>query len=361
MADYRIGVMVGDGIGPEVVGAALQVLKAAQQAERDLRLDLVELPVGWEAIRRHGQPLPPSTVEALEACDGWILGPHDSASYPEQFRETLNPSGYLRVRFALYMNLRPARTYDGVPALAREPVDLVVVRENTEGFYADRNMYQGAGEFMPSPDLALAVGVFSRRALDRIARAAFVLARRRRRKVTAVHKANVLRYSYGLFLDCCRAAAVDFPEIEFDHYHIDAMTAHLLRHPGAFDVIVTTNMFGDILSDLAAELTGSLGLGGALNAGDRYAMAQATHGAAPDIAGQGCANPAGEILSTALLLQWLGERHEDPAALAVAGRIEKAVAAALREPEVRTPDLGGRATTAAFTERVIVHLHSQAG
>jgi 3-isopropylmalate dehydrogenase len=212
-------------------------------------------------------------------------------------------------------------------------------------------MHAGAGEFMPTPDVALAVGVFTRHALERIASSAFRLARTRRSKVTAVHKANVLRMSYGLFLECCNGVAAQFPDVEFDHYHIDAMAAHLVRRPGDFDVVVTTNMFGDILSDLAAELTGSLGLAGALNAGDEHAMAQATHGSAPDIAGKGIANPTGEILSTALLMRWLGERHEDAAVTAVAGRMERAVEMALES--VRTPDLGGTATTRAFTSAVI--------
>jgi 3-isopropylmalate dehydrogenase len=316
--------------------------------------------MGLEAIRTHNDPLPAQTIEALDACDGWILGPHDSASYPEPHRSGLNPSGRLRVTYDLYMNIRPARTYAGVPALARSPVDLVVMRENTEGFYADRNMFLGSGEFMPTPDLALAVGVFSRHALTRIARAAFLLARHRRRKVTAVHKANVLRLTYGLFLDCCRTVAAEFPDVSLDDYHIDAMAAHLLRRPGDFDVIVTTNMFGDILSDLTAELTGSLGLAGALNAGDRQAMAQATHGSAPDIAGKGIANPTGEMLSVALLMRWLGDQREDQAAVAAAEHIERAVAATLAGP-TRTPDLGGAATTEQFTDAVLSQLGAAAG
>jgi 3-isopropylmalate dehydrogenase len=351
MASYRIGVMMGDGIGPEVVGAAVDVLQAAARPEEGLVLALEPLPMGLAAIETHGGPLPVSTIEALSGCHGWILGPHDSVAYPEAFRETLNPSGLLRRRFDLYMNIRPARTYASVPSVAGKQVDLIVLRENTEGFYADRNMYAGAGEFMPTPDVALAVGVFTRRALERIASSAFRFARTRRSKVTAVHKANVLRMSYGLFLECCNGVAAQFPDVEFDHYHIDAMAAHLVRRPGDFDVVVTTNMFGDILSDLAAELTGSLGLAGALNAGDEHAMAQATHGSAPDIAGKGIANPTGEILSTALLMRWLGERHEDAAVTAVAGRMERAVEMALES--VRTPDLGGTATTRAFTSAVI--------
>jgi 3-isopropylmalate dehydrogenase len=198
---------------------------------------------------------------------------------------------------------------------------------------------------MPTPDVALAVGLVTRAASERIARVAFALARTRRRRVTIVHKANVLRLTMGLFRDACRAVAADFPDVACDDYHVDAMTAHLVRRGGEFDVLVTENMLGDILSDLAGELAGSLGLAGAVNAGDVTAMAQATHGAAPDIAGQGIANPVGMIRSTALLLRWLGERRGVAALTAIAGRIEAAVARTLSAGQVRTPDLGGRATS----------------
>ncbi|MBI4497879.1 MAG: isocitrate/isopropylmalate dehydrogenase family protein [Chloroflexi bacterium] len=350
MARYRIGVLEGDGIGPEVVGAALQVVEAVTHSIPGLTLDLIPLPVGLAAIHTHGVALPPSTVAALEECHGWIMGPHDSESYPPAERAKRNPSGELRRRFDLYANIRPARTFSGVPSLA-PAADLVVVRENTEGFYADRNMAQGAGEFMPTPDVALAVGVFTRRGAERIARTAFRLAQGRRRSVTIVHKYNVLRLTYGLFLETCRAVAREFPDVAVEDYHIDAMAAHLVRRPGDFDVIVTTNMFGDILSDLAGELVGSLGMAGALNAGDERAMAQATHGSAPDIAGRGIANPVGGLLSTALLLHWLGDRHGDPGAHAAGERIEAAVAATLTAG-VRTPDLGGSARTLEFAEAV---------
>jgi 3-isopropylmalate dehydrogenase len=344
MDSLRLGVLPGDGIGPEVVEAALTVLRAAVEGEPTVRLALRPLLVGWEAIRQHGVALPEATVEALHACDGWILGPHDSASYPPAEQARLNPSAALRKRFDLYANLRPARAYPGLPAV-RPDLDLVIVRENTEGLYADRNMAAGSGEFMPTPDVALAVGLVTRAASERIARVAFALARTRRRRVTIVHKANVLRLTMGLFRDACRAVAADFPDVACDDYHVDAMTAHLVRRGGEFDVLVTENMLGDILSDLAGELAGSLGLAGAVNAGDVTAMAQATHGAAPDIAGQGIANPVGMIRSTALLLRWLGERRGVAALTAIAGRIEAAVARTLSAGQVRTPDLGGRATS----------------
>jgi 3-isopropylmalate dehydrogenase len=344
---YRLGVLEGDGIGPEIVPAAVNVVDAALAGA----VEWVPLPIGWTAIREHGQPTPPSTVEALAELDGWLLGPHDSAAYPEPHRSQLNPSGALRKHFDLFANIRPARGVPGSKAVAPD-ADLVIARENTEGFYADRNTYAGTGEFMPSPDVAIAMGVFTRPRVERIARVAFDLARQRRRRVTIVHKANVLQLSSGLFRNVCREVAADYPDVEVDDQHIDAMTVHLVRRAADFDVIVTENMFGDILSDLTGELAGSLGLAASLNASDRTAMAQAAHGSAPDIAGQDVANPVSMILSSALLLRWLGDRHADPEAAAAARRIERAVEDTIAAG-IRTRDLGGTESTSGFAAAVV--------
>jgi 3-isopropylmalate dehydrogenase len=346
---YRLGVLEGDGIGPEIVPAATGVVDAALERAASA-VDWVPLPIGWTAIREHGDHTPLSTVEALAELDGWLLGPHDSAAYPEPQRSRLNPSGALRRHFDLFANIRPAKGVPGSKAVAPD-ADLVIVRENTEGFYADRNTYAGTGEFMPSPEVAIAMGVFTRPRIERIARVALELARRRRRRATIVHKANVLRLSSGLFRDVCRQVAADYPDVEVDDVHIDAMTVHLVRRAADFDVIVAENMFGDILSDLAGELAGSLGLAASLNASDRRAMAQAAHGSAPDIAGQGVANPGSMILSAALLLRWLGDRHDDPEAGAAAERIERAVADAIAAG-IRTRDLGGTEGTVGFAAAV---------
>jgi 3-isopropylmalate dehydrogenase len=347
---YRLGVLEGDGIGPEIVPAATRVVDAAL-ARTAGAVEWVPLPIGWTAIHEHGGHTPPSTVEALAELDGWLLGPHDSAAYPEPHRSRLNPSGALRKHFDLFANIRPAKGVPGSKAVAPR-ADLVIVRENTEGFYADRNTYAGTGEFMPSPDVAIAMGIFTRPRIQRIARVAFDLARRRRRRVTIVHKANVLQLSSGLFRDVCREVAADYPDVELDDQHIDAMTVHLVRRAADFDVIVTENMFGDILSDLAGELAGSLGLAASLNASDTRAMAQAAHGSAPDIAGQDVANPVSTILSAALLLGWLGDRHADPEASAAAELIEQAVVGAIAAG-VRTRDLGGTASTSGFAAAVV--------
>src|SRR5262249_11426600 len=218
---------------------------------------------------------------------------------------------------------------------------------NTEGFYADRSMFLGSGEFMPTADLALSVRKVTRAGSTRIAQTAFALAERRRKKVTAVHKANVLRVSDGLFLECVRAVASRFPGVEYGERIIDAMTGVLVRAPAAFDVIVTTNMFGDILSDLAAEISGSLGLAASLNAGDAHALAQAQHGSAPDIAGQDRANPASLIGSAAMLLNWLGERRNDERRTRAAATIGDATDRAHASPQRRPRGPGGPLGTGA--------------
>jgi 3-isopropylmalate dehydrogenase len=348
---YRLGVMLGDGIGPEIVPASVRVVDAALAAAGADPVAWHELPLGASAIEEHGSAIPAATLEALAGMDGWLLGPHDSAAYPEPFRSQLNPSGAIRKHFDLYANVRPARGFEGGTAIAPD-TDLVIMRENTQGFYADRNTYAGTGEYMPTADVAVAMGVFTRPAIERIARAAFELARRRRNRVTIVHKANVLQLSFGLFKRVCLEVAEAYPDVEVDDFHIDAMTVHLLRRATAFDVVVTENMLGDILSDMAGELAGSLGIAPSLNASDDRAMAQAAHGSAPDIAGKGLANPIAMILSAGMLLDWLGTRYRDARATDAAVRVEDGVRAAVRGG-VSTRDLGGTASTDEFTDAVV--------
>jgi len=355
---YRLGVLDGDGIGPEVVPAAVQVLDAATAAVAGgPAIDWVPLPLGAGAIAEYGTAVPDTTLQALAGLDGWLLGPHDSAGYPEPQRSARNPSGTIRRHFDLFANIRPARSLEGARAVA-PGTDLVIVRENTQGFYADRNTHAGSGEFMPSPDVAVALGIVTRAATERIARVALDLASRRRRHLTVVHKANVLKLTTGLFRDVCREVAAGYPEVTVDDVHVDAMTVHLVRHPADFDVLVTENMMGDILSDLAAELAGSLGIAPSINASDDLAMAQAAHGAAPDIAGRALANPIAMIGSGAMLLEWLGARHDDVAATRAAALVDRAVTDTVREG-VATRDLGGTASTSGFTTAVAGRLRSR--
>jgi isocitrate dehydrogenase (NAD+) len=350
-APVRIVVMEGDGIGPEITAATMEVVRAVDGRFK-LGLGFTPVAIGLAALRAHGTTLPEAAIEAAKAADGVILGPVSHNDYPPLAQGGRNPSGELRKHLDLFANIRPARSRGGLPPRCGSPVDLVIARENTEGFYADRSMFLGSGEFMPTPDLALSVRKITRAGSTRIAQAAFALAARRRKKVTAVHKANVLRVSDGLFLDCVRAVASHSPGVDYEERIIDAMAALLVRDAAAFDVIVTTNMFGDILSDLAAEISGSLGLAASLNAGDAHAVAQAQHGSAPDIAGQDRANPASLIGSAAMLLAWLSERRSDDRFSHAAAAIEEALDRAIADPQWRTRDLGGSLGTKAFAARV---------
>jgi 3-isopropylmalate dehydrogenase len=347
MSALQFLVLEGDGIGAEIVAATVQVLRALP-----LRIEFTTADIGLTAHRKHGTTFPDAVLDAAKRADGVLLGPVSHNDYPPREQGGLNPSGELRKRLDLYANIRPARSRAGFPPRCGVPVDLVIVRENTEGFYADRSMHLGPGEFMPTPDLALAVRKITRQSSTRIAESAFKLAMQRRKKVTAVHKANVLRVSDGLYLESVRAVAARYPQIAYEERIIDAMAALLVRDASAFDVIVTTNMYGDILSDEASEIAGSLGLAASLNAGADHAVAQAQHGSAPDLAGKDVANPASLIGSAAMLLAWLGERRKDAVLIQAAKRIETALDGVLASPDGRTADLGGKLGTAAFAERV---------
>ena len=348
----KLLVLPGDGVGPEITKAALAVLDAVAAGQP---LELETAPIGLAALATHGTTLPDGALERARAADGVILGPIDHLRYPDRDRGGVNVSAALRTGLDLYANLRPARTRPGLCGPVGE-FDLVIVRENTEGFYPDRNMYAGSGEFMPDPDTALSVRKISAAACRRIARRSFALARRRRRRVTAIHKANNFILSDGLFLREVRATAREFPDVALDEVLVDAAAALLVREPARFDVLCTTNFHGDILSDLASELSGSLGLAGSLNAGDRHACAQAQHGSAPDIAGQDRVNPSAMLLSVAMLLEWLAERHQQPELAVAAARITTAVDHTLANPATRTVDLGGSLGTRAFTAAVIAAL-----
>jgi 3-isopropylmalate dehydrogenase len=346
----RILVLPGDGIGPEITRATLDVLGAVSSALA-LGLEFESRDIGLTSLKAQGTTLPPQVLARIREVDGVILGPVSHYDYPSRQEGGINPSAELRVVFELYANIRPCRSREKLTIL-RKPMDLVIVRENTEGFYSDRNMFAGSGEFMPDPDMALSIRKITAKASARVARAAFEIARGRRRKVTAVHKANVVKLSDGLFLREVRKIALSYPDVQLDELIVDATAALLIRSPDRFDVIVTTNMFGDILSDEASELSGSLGLGGAINAGDDICVAQAQHGSAPDIAGRNIANPTSLILSAAMLLDWRGRRDSNERLVAGATRIESAIERVLDDPNTRTRDIGGQLGTDAFTAAV---------
>jgi 3-isopropylmalate dehydrogenase len=351
----KILALAGDGIGPEITAVTVQALERLDR-KFALGLRLEHHDVGLASLKRMGSTLPEAVVAACRAADGVVLGPVSHHDYPPRAQGGLNPSGELRIGLDLYANIRPSRCYEGLPHYGRTPMDLVIARENTEGFYADRNMHQGIGEFMPTPDLALSIRKISAKASRRIAQAAFRLARARRRKVTAVHKINVLKMTEGLFLHEVRGVAQEYPDVAYDEQLVDSMAALLVRDAQRFDVVVTTNMYGDILSDEAAELSGSLGLAGSINAGDDHCMAQAQHGSAPDIAGKDLANPTSLLISAGMLLGWLGQRHGKDNFAKAQASLESALASMLRSPATRTRDLGGELGTKAFGAALIAKL-----
>lgn len=346
----KILVLPGDGIGPEITAATLKVLQAAE-ARHGLGLEFETADIGFVAYEATGTTFPDAVLEAARAADGILLGPISHMDYPPRDEGGVNVSAAVRVKLDLYANVRPARTRPGVPHRGTE-MDLVIMRECTEGMYPDRNMVKGTGEFMPTPDIALSVRKITRHASERIARAAFVLAQKRRKKVVAVHKANNFILTDGLFLEAVRAVHAEFPDVELTDMIVDATAAALVRDASRFDVICSTNFYCDILSDLASELSGSLGLAGSINANATQCAAQAQHGSAPDIAGKDKANPTSLILSAAMMLDFLAETRGLPRYAEAARAIESAIDAALAEPATRTADLGGSLGTAAFAAQV---------
>ncbi|MEK9722380.1 MAG: isocitrate/isopropylmalate dehydrogenase family protein [Rhodospirillaceae bacterium] len=350
----KIIVLPGDGIGEEITTATMRVLEAADGIEA-MGLDYEFMDIGFKSYDAVGTTFPDEVEAACRASDGIILGPISHMDYPDRDKGGVNVSAAVRIRLDLYANVRPARSRPGLPCKGGD-FDLVIMRECTEGFYPDRNMYMGKGEFMPDANTVISMRKLTRPGCRRIALRAFELAMTRRKKVTAIHKANNFIMSDGLFLDEVRKVAADFPDVELEEQIIDASAALLVRDPSKYDVICATNFHADILSDLASELSGSLGLAGSVNAGDDLCCAQAQHGSAPDIAGQDKANPISLILSASMLVRWLGDKHGNGALSRAADRIDAAVDAAIADPATRTADLGGTLGTRAFTDAVIANL-----
>jgi isocitrate/isopropylmalate dehydrogenase len=351
-------VLAGDGIGPEITSATLAVAEAVLAAHA-MVLEATILPVGLTALSESGTTMPGETLDVLDRTDAVLLGPLTTHTLDLESPFQRNVSAMLRTRFELNANVRPTASRLGLGRF--ENVDLVIVRENTQGFYADRNMAVGRGEFMPAPDVGMAVRVVTRDASERVARVAFALALSRAARtgtephVTAVHKANVLRLSDGVFLDAVQTVAEQHPAVRLDDIHVDAAATELVMHPERFDVLVTTNMFGDILSSETAALVGGLGFAGSLNmaAEHSFGLAQATHGSAPDIAGQGKANPVALILSFATLVAFLGTKHGNERLLAAAADVEDRVARVVAR--TRAGELNGRVweTTDGIVEALL--------
>jgi 3-isopropylmalate dehydrogenase len=346
-----IGILEGDDIGLEVVPETIKVMRAAA-AKSGLDIDWHPMPIGRKAYEEVGYTLPPGTLEKLDALDGWVLGPIGHQTYRQELPNFINPHPILRKHYDLFANIRPARSLPGVRAVYDDVV-LVIVRENNEGFPPDRNVFMGNGEFRPSPDMTIGIRVITRQGSRKVAQAAFDLARTRpRKKVTAVHKDTVFKLGCGMFAEECRRVAAEFPDVAYDEVLVDTMALKLVMKTQQFDVIVTTNTFGDILSDEAAGLVGGLGLAAGLSAGPEKAMAQATHGSAPDIAGKGIANPYAMIMSGQMLLAWLGHKHGAAKAIEAATVIERVMDAVIKERKALTRDLGGTASTSEMGSAV---------
>lgn len=357
MNSYKVAVVGGDGIGPEVVRCAVGVIEAAARSVGGFAVEFVEAPAGAGVYLKTGEALPASTLEACRRADAILLGACGlpGVRYPDGTE--IIPQVTLRIVLDLYAGIRPAKLLPGVPSpLAGPPeVDFVVVRESTEGIFASLG-----GGIVLGDAVATDTQVITRKGTERVVRSAFELARERGRpspRVTCVDKANILR-SFAFFRKVFDEVAATYPDVAADHLYVDAAAMEMVRRPGRFDVIVTENLLGDILSDLAAALVGGLGMAPSADLGDRHAVFQPCHGTAPDIAGQGVANPAAAILSGAMLLRHLGDTRDDPSAREAARRIEAAVATSLASGASRTADLGGRAGTAEAAGAVVRELGS---
>ena len=358
MTTYNIAVVHGDGIGPEVCSSAVEVLRALPIVGSVLRF--IEFPGGANEYLRSGSALPKATLEGCRDAHAILHGATGipGVTYADGTETGIEFGLQLRFSLDLYANVRPIRLRPGVRSRLAErapgSIDYVIVRENTEGLYAAR----GAGIVLRD-ETAVDSLVITRKGTERICRFAFELARGRngapgdgKKRVTCCDKANVLR-SYAFFRRVFDDVAREYPDIEADYAYADAMTCYMIERPEHFDVIVTENMFGDIITDLGASSVGSMGMSPSAELGLNHGFFQAAHGSAPTIAGQNIANPYGTILSAASMLEWLGERHGDERLSQAAQVVERSVGRALREPSGLTRDLGGQASTTEITQRVI--------
>jgi 3-isopropylmalate dehydrogenase len=336
MKEYKIALMPGDGIGPELTEATLKVLDRVQQ-KYGVKLVMNRAEAGDAVLKSRGAALPEDSLNIIRESNACLKGPVGETAADVIVR--------LRLLFDLYANVRPLKAYPGAP-VAHPDIDMIFVRENTE------DVYKGL-EYTIGNDTTICLRVITRKNCERIAKRAFETARIRngKKKVTAIHKANVMRVTDGLFASICRETAKQYPDIQFNEMYVDAATMHLIRKPQDFDVFCTCNMFGDILSDEAAQLIGGLGMAPGANIGNDFALFEPIHGSAPDIAGKHIANPISMILSAKMMMDWLGEKYNDPKCIEAATAIEAAVVKTLQTQNV-VPDLGGNATTISMAEAI---------
>ena len=333
---YKIALITGDGIGPELSESVIDVLDTVND-KMGVKVQITKVQAGDAALKKTGKALPDETLDEIKRSDACLKAPVGESA--------ADVIVVLRRLLDLYANIRPAKSYPNMPAL-KENIDMVIVRENTEDLYTGMEFDVG--------DTSIALRSISKRASERIARHAFVTAEQRndKRKVTCVHKSNVMRKTDGLFARTCEQVSKDYPKVTFEHMYVDACAMNLIRQPEAFDVIVTTNLFGDILSDEASQVVGGLGMAPAANIGDKFALFEPVHGAAFDIAGKQVANPSSFILSAKMMFEWLGIKNNDKACQSVAKSIESAVYGIVKDG-IKTKDIGGNKSTKEFTQNVI--------
>lgn len=333
---YKISLITGDGIGPELSESVVSVLDTIHD-KLDVKFDIQKLLAGDIALKQYGKALPDQTLDAIKKSDVCMKAPVGESA--------ADVIVVLRRMLDLYANIRPAKSYPGMNAL-KDGIDMVIVRENTEDLYTGQEFeVQGA---------AVAFRIISEKASEKIAKYAFETAKLRngKKRVTCVHKSNVMRKTDGLFSRVCTEVSKSYPDMSFDQMYVDACAMNLIRRPETFDVIVTTNLFGDILSDESSEVVGGLGMAPAANIGDNFALFEPVHGAAFDIAGKGIANPSSFILSAKMMLEWLGKKHNDDKCFDVAQKLESAVYGVVNKG-IKTVDIGGTKTMSEFTKEIV--------
>ncbi len=338
---YNISLITGDGIGPELSESAISILETIND-KLDVKTKVTSLEAGDSALEKFGEALPDETFQSIKSSDACLKAPVGESA--------ADVIVVLRRKLDLFANIRPAKSYPNTPSL-RDDIDLVIVRENTEDLYTGQ-------EFVIN-DTAVALRIITEKASKRIAKHAFQTAIQRNQKkhVTCVHKSNVMRKTDGLFAKSCKSVSEEFPDVKFDEMYVDACSMNLIRQPQEFDVIVTTNLFGDILSDQSSQVVGGLGMAPAANLGDNFGLFEPVHGAAFDIAGKQIANPTSFILSIKMMLQWLGSKNNDQNSISVAQTLEQTVLELVKSG-ITTKDVGGDKSTKEFTKEITNRLVS---
>ncbi|MDH3617744.1 MAG: isocitrate/isopropylmalate dehydrogenase family protein [Nitrosopumilus sp.] len=332
---YKISLITGDGIGPELSESAVSILNTIHD-KTNVKFEITKLLAGDVALKETGKALPDETLETIKKSDVCLKAPVGESA--------ADVIVVLRRLLDLYANIRPAKSYPHMPAL-RDDIDMVIVRENTEDLYTGKEFSLG--------NASVALRIISEQASKRIAKYAFETAKQRdsMRKVTCVHKSNVMRVTDGMFAKSCAEVAINYPDITFENMYVDACAMNLIRQPHQFDVVVTTNLFGDILSDESSQVVGGLGMAPAANIGDNFALFEPVHGAAFDIAGQNIANPSSFLLSIKMMFDWLGAKNNDSKCIEVGEKLESTIFDLVKDG-IKTKDIGGNKTTTEFTKEI---------